>query len=393
MRMKQKVRITAIGLFALLVLGFAAFRPDNFGPVSAQESTPGSDGGFDQVKALSELRERIKGRESMPSEAVFGNIQKLKGVPAGRLLAIMEFGYTRSLGVSCTHCHTPADWAAEGAGKKQIAREMAALVESLNGDSLKRIAGLNPKATVNCTTCHRGEIKPALSLPSPTPSPTPVPNQTVADDLKKLDASQSGQVPPKVLEAGKKGIEELVASGIVSKARQTGDRMPGFTLRDAFGRNVSSKSLLKSGHLVVTFYRGAWCPFCNLYLRALQKRNAEFKELGANLVAISVEPPDRSIKVSGGNKLDFRVLSDPKLTVARRFGIVYEMPKVANDAVLELGFDIAKYNGMDKAELPLSATYVVDRKGRIVFAFLDPDYKRRAEPDDIIAALKKLNGK
>lgn len=212
----------------------------------------------------------------------------------------------------------------------------------------------------------------------------------VADELKKLDEQSSTRVPPKVLEAGKKGIEQLIAEGVVDKALKVGDRMPTFSLTDARGRSISSIELLKKQNLVITFYRGAWCPFCNLYLRSLQKRLPELKELGAELVAISVEPQDRSLTVTEDNKLDFIVLSDPKLDVSRKFGIVYQMPKVTNDAILELGFDIAKYNDMEKAELPLSATYVVNRSGKIVYAFLDPDYKKRAEPSDILDALKKL---
>lgn len=214
----------------------------------------------------------------------------------------------------------------------------------------------------------------------------------VADELKKLDEQSSKQVPPKVLDAGKKGIEELIAAGIVKKALRVGDKIPEFSLADTNGKQVSSKDLLKKGHLVITFYRGAWCPFCNLYLRALQQSLPEFKKYGADLVAISVEPPDRSLNISQQNKLNFTLLSDPKLEVSRKFGIVYEMPKVTNDAILELGFDIAKYNGTEKTELPLSATYVVDKTGKIVYAFLDPDYKKRAEPSLLIDALKRLNG-
>lgn len=216
------------------------------------------------------------------------------------------------------------------------------------------------------------------------------PEKTVAEELDALNAESGKRVPQKVLEAGKAGIEELIASGIIKNAKNVGDSMPKFTLLDGKGKNVKSSDLLKKGHLVITFYRGAWCPFCNLYLRSLQRNVPRFKDLGASLVAISVEPQDRTLSVAETNKLDFTVLSDPKLAVSRKFGIVYEMPKVTNDAVLELGFDIAKYNGMEKAELPLSATYVVSKKGKIVYAFLDPDYKHRAEHTDIINALTQL---
>ncbi len=217
--------------------------------------------------------------------------------------------------------------------------------------------------------------------------------KSVAEELKQLDDESSKQVPQSLLDAGRKGTEELIAQGIVKKALNVGDRMPEFILTDASGKSVKSADLLKTSHLVVTFYRGAWCPFCNLYLRSLQKKSQDFKQLGANIVAISLEKQDRSLTVAQNNKLDFTVLSDPKLVVARKFGIVYEMPKVTNDAILAVGFDLAKYNEMEKAELPLSATYVISKKGKIVYAFLDPDYKKRAEHSEVIKALMELQKK
>lgn len=122
---------------------------------------------FDQKAALAKLREQIKGNEKEPASIVFKNIQTMKDRPAGQVLAVMEFGYARSLGVACTHCHVPDKWESEEKPQKQIARDMSAMVGKLNGDLLKNIKNLkSPSPTVNCTTCHRGEIKPALNLPA-----------------------------------------------------------------------------------------------------------------------------------------------------------------------------------------------------------------------------------
>jgi hypothetical protein len=121
---------------------------------------------FDQGAALAALRESIKGKEQEPAEKVFKNIQSLKGIPAGRMLGIMQMGFSRSLGVDCTHCHSPGKWDAEDKSQKQVAREMWAMVQNLNSTTLKNIRDLKgPNPTVNCTTCHRGEIKPATNLP------------------------------------------------------------------------------------------------------------------------------------------------------------------------------------------------------------------------------------
>ena len=218
-----------------------------------------------------------------------------------------------------------------------------------------------------------------------------------ADDLRPVEArlnelkEQSAQnVPPAVIEAGLKGIEEMIKAGISDRALHTGDSMPSFTLSDANGNMVKSGDLLSKGPMVLVFYRGAWCPFCNIYLHSIQEYVDEIEALGGTLVAISGESPDNTLTVAQKNELTFTVLSDPNFDVARSFKIVYEMPTVVNDVILELGFDLTKYYGTDKPELPLSATYIIDREGIIKYAFLDPDYKKRAEPNDLLAELKKL---
>lgn len=137
-------------------------------PVSAQTvPAPAPEAEFDMAAAVAKIRESIKGREQEPAEKVFKNIKTLTGVPAGRIPAIMQMGYSRSLGVDCTHCHVPEKWDAETKPQKQIARDMAAMVAQINGESLRTIKNLKSVTpTINCTTCHRGEVKPALNLPT-----------------------------------------------------------------------------------------------------------------------------------------------------------------------------------------------------------------------------------
>lgn len=176
----------------------------------------------------------------------------------------------------------------------------------------------------------------------------------------------------------------------VKTALNVGAKMPAFTLKDSFGKDVSSRDLLKKGNLVVVFYRGSWCPFCNAYLHKLQGRLADITSAGGNLVAISVENPDASMAVAKKNEVQFTVLSDPNLDTARKFGIVYQLPDTTNTAYKSRGLDVAKHNAMTLPELPLAVTYIIDRKGKIVYAFLETDYKKRAEPDVIIENLKKI---
>lgn len=158
--------ITIFGLMAIFLLN-AGSRFET--AISAQTNptpTP-APAEFDQKAALAKLREQIKGKEKEPASTVFKNIQTMKDRPAGQLLAVMEFGYSRSLGVTCTHCHVPDKWESEDKPQKQVARDMSALVGKLNGDLLMNIKNLKSAApTINCTTCHRGEVKPALNLPA-----------------------------------------------------------------------------------------------------------------------------------------------------------------------------------------------------------------------------------
>jgi len=136
----------------------------NANPAS-QEEKP-----FDQAQKIAELTKQIAGKENLPAEQVFKNIQILKGIPAGRLLRIMELGYSRSLGVNCTHCHVVDQWDKDDKPTKPIAREMSKMVQTINNDLLKPIKNLKgPNPVVNCTTCHRGQIKPALNLPESKP--------------------------------------------------------------------------------------------------------------------------------------------------------------------------------------------------------------------------------
>lgn len=120
---------------------------------------------FDQQQALEQLKEEIKGREDSPASEVFANVQLFENMAAGRLLRVMEMGFSKSLGVTCTHCHNPADWSSDEKIEKEIAREMWAMTQEINRELIPEVRSLGDrKASVNCTTCHRGDVKPALRL-------------------------------------------------------------------------------------------------------------------------------------------------------------------------------------------------------------------------------------
>ena len=160
--------VLAFGFFGIVRFSGQAQEkvvPTGGTPTPAAVSAPAE---FDQAAALAKLREQIKGRENEPAEKVFKNTQILKQMPAARLLAIMEMGYARSLGVNCTHCHVADKWESADKPQKQIAREMWAMMGTINTQLLKNIKNLKSETpTVNCTTCHRGQVKPALNMPLP----------------------------------------------------------------------------------------------------------------------------------------------------------------------------------------------------------------------------------
>lgn len=188
----------------------------------------------------------------------------------------------------------------------------------------------------------------------------------------------------------KKPNKMITAAQAQKSALNVGAKIPAFTLTNEKNEQVSSESLLKDGNLVLVFYRGAWCPYCNLYLKNLQKSLDKITASGGKLVAVSVENPDTSLTVSQKNELKFTVLSDSKLDVARKFGIVYQLDDATNEKYKGYGIDLVKQNGTETPDLPLSATYIVKQNGEISYAFLEPDYTKRAEPAVIIEQLEKI---
>ncbi len=187
-----------------------------------------------------------------------------------------------------------------------------------------------------------------------------------------------------------KATQALIADNIEANALKVGDAIPEFTLPNAKGAHIGSQELLAQGPLVISFYRGGWCPYCNLELRALQQLLPDFKQAGAQLVAISPQTPDHSLSTQEKNELTFEVLSDVGHQVARKFGLVFTMPTDLQNLYNDFGLDLPKHNGDRSFELPMPATYVVGKDGVIQYAFVPADYTQRAEPSEVLAAVKSL---
>jgi peroxiredoxin len=185
------------------------------------------------------------------------------------------------------------------------------------------------------------------------------------------------------------GIETVVKSGVLDKAKQVGERFIDFSLKNAVNKNVKLSEYLSKGPVILTWYRGGWCPYCNITLRRLQEVLPEFKKLGANLLALTPELPDKSLNTREKNNLEFEVLSDTGNHVARQYGIVFRLnQKVSNS--YKKDFDLHEYNGDDSDELPLPATYIIDTDGIIRYAFLNANHRYRAEPFEILNVLNEI---
>jgi peroxiredoxin len=214
----------------------------------------------------------------------------------------------------------------------------------------------------------------------------------VRKELEEFREAISKKAPPERLRAYEQGIDEVRKSGITAKALKVGDHAPDFELSNAAGKKVKLYDLTARGPVVITWYRGGWCPYCNIALRGFQKSLPEIRAAGAALVALSPELPDNSMSTAEKNHLEFEVLSDRGNKVAHAYGIAYKIPKV----VVEQSkgrLDLAKHNGDESSELPLGATYVVDRGGIIRYAFVDSDYRKRAEPSAVVATLREMDKK
>ena len=205
------------------------------------------------------------------------------------------------------------------------------------------------------------------------------------------------------IEAGRKakpefmqGVDDIIRQAkefeLGSKAIQVGQTAPIFTLPNQEATPTSLESLLEKGPVVLVFYRGSWCPYCNLQLRALQDSLSAIKALGASLVAISPEVPDGSMSKNEISAMDFVVLSDQDAKIATQYGVSWEVPEFLKAHMREdRQLDLIKINNGNGNILPIPATFIINTDKTITWNYINVDYRTRSEPDEIIAALKQLS--
>ena len=199
-------------------------------------------------------------------------------------------------------------------------------------------------------------------------------------------------VPPAVHGIMQRATDELVAGGAKERVLRSGPA-PGFALEDANGAMVRLADLLAQGTAVLSFYRGVWCPYCNLDLQELELSAAAIREAGATLVAVTPQTPGNSRRSIAQHKLSFPILSDPGNAVAELYGLRYRMPDYLIELYKQLGVSLPAFNADESWTLPVPARFVIDRQGQIRSAEADPDYTHRPEPTHLLPLLRDLKAK
>lgn len=210
---------------------------------------------------------------------------------------------------------------------------------------------------------------------------------------QKLDALKSSfeaKAPAAALAIMSRATADLIASGQAKRSLKAGDKAPAFALPDSEGAIVDSGALLETGPLMITFYRGVWCPYCNLDLQALEASANDIRNRSTSLVAISPQTQANSRKAQADLKLSFPVLSDQNGLTADAFGLRFHLPQDLLDTYKSFGVDLAAINGESSGALPMPARYVIGRDGVIAYAEVSPDYTQRPDPSVLLPVLDRL---
>lgn len=220
--------------------------------------------------------------------------------------------------------------------------------------------------------------------------PTLVSPSSLQQELAATAQHLRAALPPAASQTITAGIAAVQATGRARQSLRVGQLAPGFTLPDATGQPVTLAKLLSAGPVVLVFYRGNWCPYCNVQLRAYEQTLTQFQAYGATLVALSPQTPELTQLTANEKNLHFPVLSDVGNTVARQYGLAYQVGGAVYDTLHSVGIDLAAHNGDASGELPLTGTFVIAPNGRVAWATVEADFTQRPDPALLVEALAQL---
>ena len=206
--------------------------------------------------------------------------------------------------------------------------------------------------------------------------------------LAETKAKNIKAVPTDKLDIMLKSTAKLKADHLSNKAIKIGDKLPDFKLPNSHGKIVSLKDY-NNDFLVISFYRGGWCPYCNLELKALQNIVPELSKLSTDLIAITPETPDNSLTTSEKNKIDFSILSDNDNNYAKELRLTFKMPQDLQAVYKSFNLNVDEHNGNKSFELPMPATYIVNKNKEVIYSFVPEDYTERLDPEIILDTIKK----
>lgn len=216
---------------------------------------------------------------------------------------------------------------------------------------------------------------------------------SLSEELEQFNLEFIEQVPAGVVTEMASATELLRESGLANHAIQVGQTAPDFDLPQLSGDRVTLSEAIKKGPVVISFYRGAWCPYCNLEMQALQKALPEMEAAGGSLIAIAPELPEHAGETRDQGNLTFPLLHDWQNSVAHEYGLVFSLPERLRPIYAGFGIDLVASHGNDAFELPMPATYIVGVDGRIIWSFVDEDYTKRAEPEEILNVLRSTDSR
>lgn len=211
---------------------------------------------------------------------------------------------------------------------------------------------------------------------------------TIDEQLQAITDELSKNVPQEILEVFQKSADDLMKNSPAGLS--VGVKAPDFTLEDATLNKINLYKELENGPIILVFYRGEWCPYCNIELSAYQKELKEIQKYGGKLIAISPQMPNASLTMQEKHKLKFNVLSDIGNQISNKYKLTYQLQDYLIEAFKSMGIPLPDFNGDESWQLPIPATYIINREGFIEFAFTNPDHTKRANPVEVINKLKFL---